>query len=139
MNFFGMKHTILTIAAVFLSLGAASAQSQQPAKPLTVEERAAAEANRLEELLKLDPAQVFYVDSTLQHDLAALEAEIKDLQKAKVESPDLYVAVSDKWAERIDRSYERFFRPDQWARYLKSGAARAQKARDKRKTKLAGK
>ena len=126
-----MKHTFFTIVAVFVSICAASAQSQQPAKPLTVEERAAKEANRLE----LDPAQVFYVDSTLQHDLAALEAEFKELQKAKVESQDLFIAVSDKWAEQIDRTYERIFRPDQWSRYLKSGAARAQKARDKRKRK----
>ena len=130
-----MKHAFFTIVAGFVSIFAASAQSQQPAKPLTVEERAAKEANRLEELLKLDPAQVFYVDSTLQHDLAALEAEFKELQKAKVESQDLFIAVSDKWAEQIDRTYERIFRPDQWSRYLKSGAARAQKARDKRKRK----
>lgn len=132
-----MKHVIPCIMAAF-SLFAAAAAAQTPEKPLTVEERAAREADRLETLLDLDLSQVFLVDSTLQHDLAALEAEMNDLRRTQVYNTDIYQAISDKWAERIDRSYERIFHPDQWARYLKTGGARAQKARDKRKAKAQG-
>jgi ribonuclease M5 len=47
----------------------------------------------------------------------------------------MYQDVHDKWMDQIDRSYRRFFTDQQWAAYLKIGAARAQKAREKRKAK----
>ena len=140
MKFFGMKHLFPCISAVILLAAAlpAAASAQTPEKPLTVEERAAKEADRLQMLLDLDLSQVFLVDSTLQHDLGALDVEIKDLQRTQVYNSDLYQIISDKWAERIDRSYERIFHPAQWARYLKTGGARAQKARDKRRARYEG-
>lgn len=133
-----MRSEILVIfAALTLSALPLAAQSQD--KQPTTEELAAKEAERLENLLDLEPWQVFYVDSTLQHDYAAMQAELADLQQSKVENYDLYINVRDKWMEQIDRSYQKYFAPEQWAKYLKSGAARAQKARDKRKAKAQGK
>ena len=73
------------------------------------------------------------MDSTLNHDLRARMQEIQDMQRAKVENPDLYMTISDKWMEKIDSSYKRFFTDEQWEKYWKTGGKRAQKERDKRK------
>ena len=91
------------------------------------------EVKRLTDLLELEYWQEFYVDSTLNHDLRARMNEIKDMQKARVENPDLYMTISDKWMEKIDSSYRRFFTEEQWAKYWKTGGKRAWKERDKRK------
>lgn len=91
------------------------------------------EVKRLTDLLDLEYWQEFYVDSILSHDLRARMEEIQDMQKAKVENSDLYMAVSDKWMQRIDDSYKRFFTPEQWEKYWKTTGKRAQKERDKRK------
>jgi hypothetical protein len=50
----------------------------------------------------------------------------------------LYQNVHDKWMEKTDSTYMRIFNPQQWAAYLKSGAAKAQKARAKRKAQAEG-
>ena len=84
---------------------------------------------------KLESWQVFYVDSILTHDYSALTEEIKAMGKSKVENPDLYQAVTDKWSEQIYNSLHRVFDEQQWNKYLKSGAAKEKKARDKRKEK----
>ena len=102
-------------------------------------ERAEAEADRLQGLLDLEDWQVFYVDSTLKHDYQGLMVEAEKLQASKVANTALYMAVQDKWMERIEASYKKIFNETQWAAYLKSGAAKAQKAREKRKAKAAGK
>ena len=128
----GIIYRILLVASAFAAL-AAEASAQEQNKAPDPQEMAAKEAERLESLLGLEPWQVFYVDSTLQHDYRALQTEMEDLQRAKVENYDLYIQVRDKWAEQIDRAYQRFFNDQQWQKYQKSGAARAQKARDKRR------
>ena len=127
-----MRQKFFAILMIFVLM---PAFAQTPDKQPTPQELAAKEAERLERLLDLEPWQVFYVDSTLQHDYAALQAEMTEMQKAKVENYDLYMGVRDKWAEQIDDTYKRYFNEDQWNKYLKSGAARAKKARDKRKAK----
>ena len=66
-----------------------------------------------------------------------MDAEMKALQQSKVSNTDLYVSVQDKWMQQIYDSYQKFFDEDQWAKYLKTGAARQQKARDKRREKAA--
>ena len=102
-------------------------------------ERAEAEADRLQEVLKLEDWQVFYVDSTLKHDYAALMAEAEKLQASKVSNSSMYMAVQDKWMDIIEVSYRKIFTDAQWKAYLKSGAAKAQKARAKRRAQAAGK
>ena len=135
-----MKKTIRTIImALCLAAfaGTVPVFAQEEKKQLTMEELAGKEADRLGELLELEDWQIFYVDSTLQHDYNALDAEMKSLQGAKVGNQDLYLSVQDKWMDQIDNTYQKFFTEEQWARYLKSGAARNRKAREKRKAKAA--
>ena len=134
------KYRLLSVtAAMLLSVFAVRAQNQQPQTPEQKEKQLMEfvdkEVRRLGDLLKLEYWQEFYVDSTLTHDYKAMSEELEGMQRAKVETSDLYIAVQDKWMEKIDRSYESFFTEDQWKKYLKSGAKRAQDARDKRKNK----
>ena len=91
------------------------------------------QVQHLTTLLDLEYWQEFYVDSILTHDLSSMAAEKESMWNAKVENMDLYQAVEDKWMDQIDKSYKRFFTPEQWAKYLNTGARRAQEARDKRK------
>ena len=138
-----MKSNIHTISwllvGILLLVFGAEASAQEQEKQPDVYEQAEMEADRLQRLLDLEDWQLFYVDSTLKHDFPAMMAEYDELQKAKVSNQSMYVAVHDKWMEKIDQAYRKFFTEEQWAAYLKSGAARAQKARDKRKAKAAGK
>ncbi len=143
MNFFCTKpafRPILTIISLIMLFSPAlrgQDGSGDDKKIPTPEESAATEAERLGNLLKLEDWQIFYVDSTLQHDYVALKNELEQLKLSKVENYDLYVKVQDKWMDRIDNSYKKFFNDKQWAAYLKSGAGKAQKAREKRKIKMA--
>lgn len=93
------------------------------------------EIERLRTLLDLEYWQEFYVDSTLNHDLRALQDEIKPLMDAKVSNADIFQGVYDKWMEKIYLSYQGIFTEEQWKKYLKSGAAREKKNRDKRLAK----
>ena len=130
-----MKSGIFRMLAVafFVSLSANAFAQQQEAPSL--EEQIENEANRLQRVLDLEDWQVFYVDSTLMHDFPAMQAEIKELSDSKVSNRDMYIMVQDKWMDQIDATYKRIFTEEQWAAYLKQGAAKAQKARAKRKPK----
>ena len=48
---------------------------------------------------------------------------------------DIYQVTQDKWAEQVYVSLQKVFTEEQWNKYLKSGAARDKKARDKRAAK----
>lgn len=132
-----MKQTLTAIVTLLLFCLPAVVKAQDDKKQPTMEELATQEADRLASLLDLEDWQLFYVDSTLQHDYVAMDAELKDLQKAKVGNADLYVAAQDRWMEQIEKKYKEVFTEAQWTKYLKSGAARAQKARAKRQEKAA--
>jgi len=93
------------------------------------------EIDRLASLLKLEDWQVFYVDSILNHDYKAMQAELKVLQDQKVSNTDMYYDIQYKWQDKIYEAYEKLFDESQWAKYLKSGAARDKKARDKKRAK----
>ena len=97
------------------------------------------EADRLQRLLDLEDWQVFYVDSTLKHDIPSMMAEYDKLRESKVNNSAMYYAVQDKWMEKIDESYRKIFNDDQWKASLKTGAGKAQKLRAKRKAKAEGK
>ena len=127
--------TFLVSAAFSVGLSAQSQDSKEP----SMEDLATQEADRLGELLKLADWQIFYVDSTLQHDYVAMDAELKELQKSRVGNSDIYIATQDKWMQQIYDTFQKLFDEDQWNAYLKSGAAKQQKARDKRKAKTTGK
>ena len=81
--------------------------------------------------LGLEDWQSFYVDSILTHDYEALRIELKSLRDAKVSNADIYQVTQDKWAEQVYVSLQKVFTEEQWNKYLKSGAARDKKARDK--------
>lgn len=130
-----MKRILLTALSMLLLVNA-FAQEQQEQKIPTPEEMATKEADRLADQLKLEYWQVFYVDSTLQHVYTEWQNEIKKLQAARVDSYDLYTRTNDKWMDIIDKEYKKIFTPEQWSAYLKSGAAKLQKAREKRKAKM---
>lgn len=140
-----MKHMdiryLLALAAVLSGI-AASAQ--------TAEQKAAERVKQLYETIDeqvekdtkaydLEDWQVFMIDSTLTHDYQALSAEYEQLSRAKVSNYSMYMQVQDKWAEQTYLSYKNILNEEQWAKYLKSGAARAKKGRDRRAAKMAGK
>ena len=138
----GMKHLWIVAAALLLGAPALLAQNQNQ-NQLTPEEQKLKqrmeyidnEVKRLSDQLNLEYWQEFYVDSTLTHDLAAMQDELEDLQKTKVNNTAIYQSVQDKWMQQIDDTYKRFFNEEQWKKYWKSTGQRNQKARDKRKAK----
>ena len=133
-----MKFFRLTCLLAVLSALAGPLRAQN--RPVTPEQQEKQmmefidkEVQRLTQLLDLEYWQEFYVDSTLTHDYHAMDEELMKLRQAKVENTDLYVGVQDKWMEQIDATFRRVFSEAQWKKYWKSGAERAQRARDKRK------
>lgn len=132
-----MKLNISVLAAIFMLFMGFCANAQQQDQP-DISQQAEMEADRLQRTLDLEDWQTFYVDSTLKHDYAAMMAEYAQLQKAKVSNTSMYIAVQDKWRDKIDEAFRRFFNDEQWEAYMKSGAGKAQKARAKRKAKAEG-
>ena len=130
---------IFLIAFPCLMLGGSVWAQNQPQSPQEQEKQMTEfidkEVKRLSDMLDLEYWQEFYVDSTLTHDLKARNAEMEDLQNAKVENTDLYQAVFDKWMQQIDDTYKRIFTEEQWDKYWKARGKRAQKDRDRRKEK----
>lgn len=86
-------------------------------------------------LLDLDDWQIFYVDSILTHDYEAMRQEVKGMRDAKMTNTEGYQRVQDKWAEQVYNAFQKVFNEEQWAKYLKTGAARDKKSRDKRAAK----
>ena len=131
--------SIVFCAVLFAGLSAGLSAQTQSADEAKAEkefyESVQKEIDRLSRLLDLDDAQAFFVDSILVHDYKAMQAEVKDLSDRKVSNVNMYYDVQDKWQESIYEAYHKVFDEDQWAKYLKNGAARDKKARDKRRAK----
>ena len=84
-----LKLTLIAASAVLASMiFSVSALAQQQEKP-DVNQQAEEEADRLQRVLDLEDWQVFYVDSTLKHDLSAIMAEYEKLQDSKVNNISL--------------------------------------------------
>jgi len=128
---------ILAILAICLVPALALAQEQKTPEQREKEfyEAVQKQVEHLSTLLELEDYQVFYVDSILTHDYTAMQEEISGLSRSKVSNTDIYYDVQDKWTEQIYNSFHKLFTEDQWTKYLKSGAARDKKARDKRAAK----
>lgn len=130
MKFFGI--TLL----LFLPLCLAA---QQPMSPEEQEkqfrEAIEAQIEDYTDLLDLEYWQVFYVDSIMTHDYTAMTAELQELSDSKVTNTEAYERVQDKWAEQMYNAYREVFNDQQWQKYLKAGAARDKKARDKREAR----
>ena len=130
-----MKRMFLSILACSLFLLGAALGALAQQKERTPEEIASQEAERLETLLDLEGWQVFYVDSILQNNYSHMQAELYGLRDSKVENVDLYVSVRDKWNQLTYDAFSKVFNEDQWNRYLKSGAGKEMKLRQKRAAK----
>ena len=139
-----MKSFTNKIMFCALLAGAVCLRAGAQEKPLTPEEQEAktfeaiqAETDRLTSLLDLEDWQVFYVDSILNNDYRALQAELNSMGQARVANSDIYIRTRDKWAEQMFVSMKKVFNEEQWAKFLKSGAGKEKKARDKRAAKIA--
>ena len=125
-----------TTVLLLLSLAAFGQQTKQEEEvEKQYQESIQKEVERLETNLKLEDWQVFYVDSILVHDYNEMRAELMELQKAKVGNNDIYYDVQDKWNEKIYVALKSIFDESQWQKYLKGGAQKAKKDRDKREAK----
>ena len=128
-----MKRSFILLTLAFACL---SLYAQGPASPEEMQqqlfEAIDKEIENNTNLLKLEDWQIFMIDSTLTHDLTAMQNELMALNTAKVSNTNAYISVQDKWSEAIYQSYMKILNPEQQAKYLKSGAGRAKKARDKR-------
>ena len=131
-----MKTRFLYRVAMMLFMPFAFAFAQEEAdEEKLFQESMEKEISRLEQSLDLEDWQVFYVDSILIHDTTAMRDELKALRDAKVSNTNVYIQTQDKWTEKMYQAYKKIFDEKQWEKYLKSGAARAKKARDKRAAK----
>lgn len=134
-----MKNIFLAVVCLLFSAMAVFAQ-QNPPSPEEQEKKLSEyiqkEVDRLEMTLKLEDWQVFYVDSILNHDYRAMQEEMNNLSSSKVGNFDIYTRTSDKWAEKIYVAFRKVLNDSQWEKYLKNGAARDKRAREKRKEKM---
>lgn len=142
-----LKHKIATVSAVAAVLFLAfSAFAQNPQKPKTdaeqekkMSEFIQAQIDKMETSLKLESWQTFYVDSIMNHDFRAMQDEVKALHAAKVSNPEIFIRTEDKWMEQMYNAFKAVLNEEQWARYLKIGAAKDKKMRDKRAAKNSSK
>lgn len=118
------------VAALFFST---ELRGQEQQKQPDILQQIEDEADRLQRLLNLEDWQVFYVDSILKHNFPAMMEEIEKLSKGKVSNTNIYMSVQDRWLDKTDSAYMKIFTNEQWAAYLKTGAAKQQKARAKRR------
>ena len=91
------------------------------------------ETDRLTSMLSLEDWQVFYVDSILSYNTAQMEFELEMLREQKVSNANLYIDIRDKWGQNTYNAYKKFFSKEQWKKYLKTGALKEQKEREKRR------
>ncbi|MBO7575210.1 MAG: hypothetical protein J6S99_05325 [Bacteroidales bacterium] len=128
---------IFGIAAMLLLPFKAGAQQPQSEEEVARQLRETIDQtiSNYEKMLGLEDWQTFYVDSILTHDYEALRNELKGLQAAKMSNTDVYQQVQDKWAEQVYVAMQKVLDEKQWEKYLKAGAAREKKARDKRAAK----
>ena len=126
--------------AIAASIGGGfSARAQEQKSPEQQEkelrEMIDKEVEKYSRTLDLDFGQEFYIDSILTHDFFAMREEMMVKSAARVSNTDVYMAIQDKWSEKIYEGFRRVLDDEQWAKYLKSGAGRDKKARDKRLAK----
>ena len=85
--------------------------------------------------LDLEDWQIFYTDSILTTNFGALAKEFEALGKNRVSDPEVYSRLQDACMEKNYNALHAILNEEQWTKYLKTGAARDKKARDKREAK----
>ena len=126
------------LALVCLPASAQSGQKKED-KEKKMGEFIQNQVSNLENSLKLETWQTFYVDSILNHDYRAMQDELDNLSSAKVSNTDIYIRTQDKWNEQIYQALSKVMNEAQWNKYLKMGAAREKKFRDKRNSRAEAK
>ena len=126
------------LALVCLPASAQSGQKKED-KEKKMDEFIKNQVGNLENSLKLETWQTFYVDSILNHDYRAMQDELDNLSSAKVSNTDIYIRTQDKWNEQIYQALSKVMNEAQWNKYLKMGAAREKKFRDKRNSRAEAK
>ena len=119
--------------------GVAFAQQQGPQTPEQREkqmyENIQKQVDNMAESLDLEDWQIFYVDSILTTNFGALSKEFEQLGKNRVSDPEVYSRLQDACMEKNYNALHAILNEEQWTKYLKTGAARDKKARDKRAEK----
>ena len=119
--------------------GVAFAQQQEPQTPEQREkqmyENIQKQVDNLAETLDLEDWQIFYADSILTTNFGALAKEFEALGKNRVSDPEVYSRLQDACMEKNYNALHAILNEEQWTKYLKTGAARDKKARDKREAK----
>ena len=126
------------LALVCLPASAQSGQKKED-KEKKMDEFIQNQVSNLENSLKQKTWQTFYVDSILNHDYRAMQDELDNLSSAKVSNTDIYIRTQDKWNEQIYQALSKVMNEAQWNKYLKMGAAREKKFRDKRNSRAEAK
>ncbi len=126
------------LALVCLPASAQSGQKKED-KEKKMDEFIQNQVSNLENSLKLETWQTFYVDSILNHDYRTMQEELDNLSSAKVSNTDIYIRTQDKWNEQIYQALSKVMNEAQWNKYLKMGAAREKKFRDKRNSRAEAK
>lgn len=117
-----ISKTICIFALVLLAIVLVPKQSyaQEQPKEKTPEEMASIEAERLEKELKLNPTQVFYVDSVLQYNYSRLKEDMEKLQQRGMQDPKSYTTVRDRWIDTTLAAFKKIMNDQQYISYLKS-------------------
>jgi len=115
------KRAILFAACIFIFLSPKilRAQNQQQQKELSFEELVAKEAERLQKVLNLGDHQLFWVDSILMHDMAAMQTELERLRRKGIQEYSSFKVVQDKWMAKKDTAFMKIFSQEQWEKYLR--------------------
>ena len=133
---------IVCASLLFLTGTGAYAQTEKEMTPQQLEQQKklmegiSAEVDRLAQQLDLDVWQVFYVDSIMTHDYVEMQNELNEMSAQKISNISLYQIAQYRWQEKIYNALHQVFDEQQWAKYLKTGAGREKKARDKALAKL---
>ncbi len=118
-SFFTKTFFILIFLTLFFCEFSPNLYAQEQQKEKLPEEIAAEEASRLEKELGLNPSQVFYVDSTLQHNFLALKEEFEKMRDSGMQDPKTYQTVREKWQDKNLASFKLIFTEQQYIFYLK--------------------
>lgn len=123
---------ILGITVMLMGIPAAAGAQSPSSNERDPIEDAYAETERLVELLDLDPAQAFYVDSTLQYNLTSMYAELENARSSGLTSRNTMESIQNKWLDATIASFSRFLDEDQMKTYLyRAGRAKDVKAKEK--------
>lgn len=104
---------------LFLLLSSQLVAQQQEQPPKSPAEMASIQADDMQKQLKLNDAQVFYVDSILQHNYTAVSAEFEKMKKAGIQSPENYMKVQKMWNEKTEDAFKKVLTEEQFIYYLK--------------------